>query len=167
MPATPFLFSLRQDRCEPEDDFRCGGGRCGGAATRRRTTFVAAGKDGTGGQMSLRRRKMEPEAEYRCGGKRWNRRANVVAAGQAATPAAFYLGLCRLRGNLSPPASATVILKAGRSSVQQRWCCRRAALFCRDDDSAAGGPFLHTTTIVLHRFSSLGLKSRIDARKIV
>ena len=166
---------------------------------------------------------MEPESECRCGGERWNRRPNVVAAGQAATPAAFYLGLCRLRGNLSAPASATVTLQAGRSSVQQRWCCRRAALFCRDDDSAAGGtillccnddsaaggtnllcrnddsaaggtillwcnddsaaggtillcrnddsaaggPLLHTTTIGLHRFQSLALKSRIDARKIV
>ena len=27
-----------------------------------------------------------------------------VAAGTGATPAAFYLGLCRLRGILSPPA---------------------------------------------------------------
>ena len=78
--------------------------------------------------MSLRRRKMEPESECRCSGERWNQRPNDVAAkkdrtgeqmslrrGQAATPAAFYLGLCRLRGNLSPPASATVILQAGRS----------------------------------------------------
>ena len=80
--------------------------------------------------MSLRRGKMRrgsytPKDDFRYSGKRWNQRANVVAAGQAATPAAFYLGLCRLRGTLSPPASATVILKAGRSSMQQRWCCRR------------------------------------------
>ena len=40
--------------------------------------------------------------------------------GQGATPAVFYLGLCRLRGILSPPASATVILQAGRSSLPQR-----------------------------------------------
>ena len=37
--------------------------------------------------------------------------------GQGATPAAFYLGLCRLRGILSPPASATVFLQAGNSSL--------------------------------------------------
>ena len=35
--------------------------------------------------------------------------------GQGATPAAFYLGLCRLRGILSPPASDMVILQAGHS----------------------------------------------------
>ena len=104
--------------------------------------------------MSLRRRKMEPEAEYSCGGERWNRRPNVVAAGQAATPAAFYLGLCRLRGNLSPPASATVILQASRSSVQQRWCCRRAALFCRDDDSAAGGTIPKQNPAAIPKFTT-------------
>ncbi len=36
--------------------------------------------------------------------------------GQGATPAAFYLGLCRLRGILSQPASATVILQTGNLS---------------------------------------------------
>ena len=116
--ATPFFVCFRW--LGPEDGFRCGGERW-----NQRPNDVAAEKDGTGGRMSLRRRKMEPESESRCGGERWNQRANVVAAGQAATPAAFYLGLCRLRGNLSPPASATVILKASRSSVQQRWRCRR------------------------------------------
>ena len=62
---------------------------------------------------------------------------DVVAAGTGATPAAFYLGLCRLRGILSPPASATVILQAGRSSAQLRWCCRRAVLSCSSDDAAS------------------------------
>ena len=57
--------------------------------------------------------------------------------GQGATPAAFYLGLCRLRGILSPPASATVILQEGRSSAQLRWCCRRAVLSCSSDDAAS------------------------------
>ena len=61
----------------------------------------------------------------------------VVAAGAGTTPAAFYLGLCRLRGILSPPASATVILQAGCSSVQLRWCCRRAVLSCSSDDAAS------------------------------
>ena len=66
-----------------------------------------------------------------------NRIPNVVAAGTGATPAAFYLGLCRLRGILSPPASATVILQEGRSSAQLRWCCRRAVLSCSSDDAAS------------------------------
>ena len=57
--------------------------------------------------------------------------------GTGTTPAAFYLGLCRLRGILSPPASATVILQ-------------EAVLTCGNDG--------------LQRFSSLGLKSRITAR---
>ena len=61
----------------------------------------------------------------------------VVAAGTGTTPAAFYLGLCRLRGILSPLASATVILQAGCSSVQLRWCCRRAVLSCSSDDAAS------------------------------
>ena len=57
--------------------------------------------------------------------------------GTGATPAAFYLGLCRLRGILSPPAFATVILQEGRSSAQLRWCCRRAVLSCSSDDAAS------------------------------
>ena len=61
----------------------------------------------------------------------------VVAAGTGTTPAAFYLGLCRLRGILSPLASATVILQAGCSSTQLRWCCRRAVLSCSSDDAAS------------------------------
>ena len=61
--------------------------------------------------MSLRQEGVADEC--RCGGRLW--RMNVYAAGccccrsslwrgQGATPAAFYLGLCRLRGILSPPA---------------------------------------------------------------
>ena len=57
--------------------------------------------------------------------------------GQGATPAAFYLGLCRLRGILSPPASATIILQAGNSYLSQRWCCRRAVLSYSSDGAAA------------------------------
>ena len=57
--------------------------------------------------------------------------------GQGATPAAFYLGLCRLRGILSPPASAMVILQAGNSYLSPRWCCRRAVLSCSSDGAAA------------------------------
>ena len=61
---------------------------------------------------------------------------SVVAAGTGATPAAFYLGLCRLRGILPPPAP---------------------------HDCAASGLFFCAATMALHRFPSLGLKSRIDA----
>ena len=66
-----------------------------------------------------------------------NRIPNVVAAGTGATPAAFYLGLCRLRGILSPPAP---------------------------HDFAAGGLIIVVATMVLQRFASSGLKSRITAR---
>ena len=57
--------------------------------------------------------------------------------GQGATPAAFYLGLCRLCGILSPPASATVILQAGQTLLLQRWCCRRAVLSCSSEGAAS------------------------------
>ena len=79
------------------------------------------------------------------------------AAGAAATPAAFNLGLCRLRGSYPPPAAAktilyrrdegaaggpfstaaTMVLQAGHSLVPQRWCCRRAVPNCRNDGAAA------------------------------
>ena len=39
-----------------------------------------------------------------CRNENQNRTRTVVAAGTGATPAAFYLGLCRLRGTLSLPA---------------------------------------------------------------
>ena len=45
-------------------------------------------------------------------------------AGTGATPAAFYLGLCRLRDIQSPPASATA-------------SCRRAVLHRHDDCAAS------------------------------
>ena len=40
--------------------------------------------------------------------------------------------------------------------------CRRAVHRC-SNDGAAGGLFLAAAAMALHRFSSLGLKSRIDA----
>ena len=73
-----------------------------------------------------------------CGDGPWE------AAGAAATPAAFNLGLCRLRGSHPPPAAAKTI----HYSL---------------NDGAACGPFSTATTMVLQRFSSLALKSRIDA----
>ena len=79
--------------------------------------------------MSLRQ---EVFAAGCCCGRRSLRR------GQGATPVAFYLGLCRLRGILSPPAP---------------------------HDCAAGGPFLTAAAMTLRRFASLGLKSGITARK--
>ena len=76
-----------------------------------------------------------------CGDGLWG------AAGAAATPAAFNLGLCRLRGSHPPPAATKTI-------------------HCSLNDGAAGGPFQTAATRVMQRFSSLGLKSRIDARKM-
>ena len=52
------------------------------------------------------------------------------AAGAAATPAAFNLGLCRLRGSYPPPAAAKTILY-------------------RRDEGAAGGPFLAAAAMAL------------------
>ena len=49
-----------------------------------------------------------------CGDGPWE------GAGAAATPAAFYLGLCRLRGIQSPPASATASCRRNRSPLRQR-----------------------------------------------
>ena len=75
--------------------------------------------------------------------------AEGVAAGTGATPAAFYLGLCRLRGILSPPASATASCRRNRSPLRQRRIesdaeprcryghCRRAILHCSSEDAAA------------------------------
>ena len=71
-----------------------------------------------------------------CGGEIVLRPNHRMRRGQGATPAAFYLGLCRLRGILSPPAP---------------------------HDCAAGGPFLTAAAMTLQRFASLGLKSRITA----
>ena len=33
--------------------------------------------------------------------------------------------------------TATMVLQAGRSSAQLRWCCRRAVLSCNSDDAAS------------------------------
>ena len=52
------------------------------------------------------------------------------AAGAAATPAAFNLGLCRLRGSYPPPAAAKTI----HYSI---------------NDGAAGGPFLAAAAMAL------------------
>ena len=59
-----------------------------------------------------------------CGDGPWE------AAGAAATPAAFNLGLCRLRGSHPPPAAAKTILY-------------------RHDEGAEGGPFFFAATMVL------------------
>ena len=76
-----------------------------------------------------------------CRNENWNRTRNFVAAGTVVTPAAFYLGLCRLRGIQSPPASATVILHAGCSSLPQRKLESGAEL-CRGGDCRHSGGFL-------------------------
>ena len=84
-----------------------------------------------------RRGKEEQDAGCRCGRESPLPGCVDGVAGTGTTPAAFYLGLCRLRGILSLPASATVILQAGCSSVQLRWCYRRAVLSCSSDDAAS------------------------------
>ena len=103
---------------------------------------------------------------WSCGDGPWTQ------AGTDATPAAFYLGLCRLRGILSLPAPhdcaaggpfsfAATKIRIGRGRLLLCDGCGRG----RCHDCAAGGPFSTATTIALHRFPSLGLKLRIDARK--
>ena len=88
--------------------------------------------------LQLRRRgKGEQDARCRCGRESPLPGCFDGATGTGTTPAAFYLELCRLRGILSPPAFATVILQEGRSSAQLRWCCRRAVLSCNSDDAAS------------------------------
>ena len=71
------------------------------------------------------------------------------AAGTGTTPAAFYLGLCRLRAILSPPASVTTYRRRNHSPLRQRriesdaedrchnGCCRRAIPHCSSDDAAS------------------------------
>ena len=73
--------------------------------------------------MSLRRRKMEPESKCRCGGERWNRRPNIVAAGEGCHSGGFLL-------RIMPPSWQPVPA-----------CVRHG--------HSAGGPFLYATTIVL------------------
>ena len=74
------------------------------------------------------------------------RRADILGRqGQVATPAAFYLGLCRLRDNLSLPAPATVILQAGNSSMRLRTL--QAGHSPCDHNKATGGLFFPATTI--------------------
>ena len=53
--------------------------------------------------------------------------------------------------------------RRNHSSSQQRKSESAADLVAAT--TVAGGPFFTATKIVLHRFASLGLKSRIDARK--
>ena len=73
------------------------------------------------------------------------RRADILGRqGQVATPAAFYLGLCRLRGNLSLPAPATVILQAGHSPCDHNKAA--GGRFFAAATTAAGGPFFAGAT---------------------
>ena len=65
-------------------------------------------------------------------------------AGTGTTPAAFYLGLCRLRGLLPPPAShdyavggpfffAATKIRAGRGTRCRHGRCKRAIPHCSND----------------------------------
>ena len=69
-------------------------------------------------------------------------------AGTGATPAAFYLGLCRLRGVLSPPAPhdhaaggpfyfATKKIGIGRGAVATTTAAGGTVLLCRHDGAAS------------------------------
>ena len=114
------------------------------------------------------------------------RAQTVVAAGTGATPAAFYLGLCRLRGILFLPApydcaaggpffcagdnpcsdSQIHPLKSGITAVLGLFLGkilqRLPSLALKSRIDAAFGLFLRVS---LHRFPSLSLKSRIDVRR--
>ena len=91
-----------------------------------------------------------------CGNGLWG------AAGAAATPAAFNLGLYRLRGSYPPPAAAktihyrrdegaaggpfqtvaTMVLQAGHSLAPRRWCCSDSRFWALNQESLhAGGRF--------------------------
>ena len=143
--------------------------------------FLAAGQVRAGGRLSLRRGKMEPEAECRCGGAgchsggfllrimppSWQPVPACVRHGHSAGGPFLHATTIVLQAEPIFFAATTIVLKAGRLSCSSDGAAGGTNLLCRNNESATGGPLLHTTTIVLHRFSSLGLKSRIDARKIV
>ena len=112
---------------------------------------VAAG--GLCGRISLRMNAFAEE--FRCGGL-------LLRRGQGATPAAFYLGLCRLRGILSPPAPHDCAAGGPFLTAAAMTLRRSASLGLKSRIDAAFGLFLRVS---LHRFPSLGLKSRITARK--
>ena len=78
----------------------------------------------------------------------WNRTQLVIAAGTGATPAAFNLGLCRLRSVLSPPAPhdhaagglfyfATKKIGIGRGAVATTTSAGGTVLLCRHDGAAS------------------------------
>ena len=93
------------------------------------------------------------------------RRADILGRqGQVATPAAFYLGLCRLRGILSLPAPATVIMQAGRSSLATTTKQQAGSSTLRRRQSGRRAVIL-AGTMVLHRFLISSSNLRIDAAK--
>ena len=71
-----------------------------------------------------RRGKGEQDARCRCGRESPLPGCVDGVTGTGTTPAAFYLGLCRLRGILSPPSSTTT-------------CRRRAIPQCSSEDAAS------------------------------
>ena len=81
--------------------------------------------------------------------------------GQLPLRRLFYLGLCRLRGILSPPAPTTVILPAGRSSLQQRWRSRRAVLLCCNEEQNRTRKIVAATAVAGEPFSFAATKNRI------
>ena len=97
-----------------------------------------------------------------CGDEDWNRTQIVDAAWTGATPAAFYLGLCRLRGILSPPAlhdfAVGGLFFAAATKVLQRFPISSS-------DLAIAAAKRSNLGQSVHRFSISGPDLRIDAAK--
>ena len=90
---------------------------------------------------ALRRGEAGTRCRRRYSGEKLEPDAESVTAGTGTTPAAFYLGLCRLRGIQSPPASATASCRRNRSPLRQRRI-ESDAEFCRGGDCRHSGGFL-------------------------
>ena len=87
----------------------------------------------------MRRRKMEPESECRCGGAgchsggfllrimppSWQPVPACVRHGHSEGGPFLYATTIVLQAEPFFFAATTIVLQAGRSYVQQRWCCRR------------------------------------------
>ena len=97
---------------------------------QRNYLLIPANSRHSSGFSSLLRRRLESDAEVCC--------CATVAAGAGATPAAFYLGLCRLRAIL-PRLHPTTAQQAGRSSLQQQKLESDADRCCGGDRRHSGG----------------------------
>ena len=129
---------MRQDRCEPKDDFRCGGERW-----NRRPNDVTAGTGRHSGGFLLRI--MPPS---------WQPVPACVRHGHSEGGPFLYAKTIVLQAEPFFFAATTIVLQA------------EPFFFAATTIVLQAEPiFFAATTIVLHRFQSLALKSRIDARK--